>query len=200
MGLTSQLPAACSYEGFDNMRNAVDWCSKSISAKFPNFRFRFEDVRNSAYNPSGRHTADQFRFPYDDDCFDVVFAVSVFTHMVPEEVSNYISEVSRVLRPGGICFITYFLLDEIAIDQLKSTRTLFDFKFDFGFYRLLDVAVPGAAVAYSDDYVRSEYKRFGLEIREIIYGSWCERGQQRDSAAHQSSVIRQDVVIAGFSN
>jgi len=39
--------------------------------------------------------------PFDDDSFDVVVADYVLEHVAPEDVDRFVSEVVRVLRPGG---------------------------------------------------------------------------------------------------
>ncbi|MGK2857264.1 MAG: class I SAM-dependent methyltransferase [Thermoanaerobaculia bacterium] len=44
--------------------------------------------------------------PFDDDAFDAVYAVSVFTHFSTEEQRAWAKELARVLRPGGVAAIT----------------------------------------------------------------------------------------------
>ena len=39
-----------------------------------------------------------FRFPFSDDRFDLAVACSIFTHMLPDEIENYVAEVFRVLK------------------------------------------------------------------------------------------------------
>ena len=68
-------------------------------------------MRNTHYNPGGEIEALRYRFPYDDGQSDVVFAASVFTHMKPENVTRYFAEAGRVLRRGGRCLFSFFLLD-----------------------------------------------------------------------------------------
>jgi ubiquinone/menaquinone biosynthesis C-methylase UbiE len=97
-----------SYEGFDVVRHGIQWCSKHITTKYPNFRFQLADIRNKEYNPEGQLTASRYRFPYESSSFDVAFLTSVFTHMLPVEVSNYLTEVHRVLKPGGRCLLLGF--------------------------------------------------------------------------------------------
>ena len=52
--------------------------------------------------------AEKLDFP--DATFDFVCATSVFTHMLPAGVANYLREIRRVLRPGGRCLATFFVL------------------------------------------------------------------------------------------
>lgn len=61
--------------------------------------------------------AGQFRrtrleppLPYGDAQFDLVYALSVFTHMHEENARAWLAELARVVRPGGLALLTY--LDE----------------------------------------------------------------------------------------
>ncbi len=75
------------------------------------FRFTHVDLANDTYNPNGQATAASFRFPSDDATFDLVIATSVFTHLLPDEMGNYLGEIGRVLAPGGRLFSTWFVVD-----------------------------------------------------------------------------------------
>ncbi len=50
--LAGYLSATGSYDGFDVVRKAIEWCETNIQS--PNFRFRHVDVRNRYYNPEGQ--------------------------------------------------------------------------------------------------------------------------------------------------
>jgi ubiquinone/menaquinone biosynthesis C-methylase UbiE len=68
---------------------------------------------NSAYLPDETlPSASETKFPYPDESFDFAFAHSVFTHLTPDASSNYLNEVSRVLRHGGASYTTWFLFDD----------------------------------------------------------------------------------------
>ncbi len=43
--------------------------------------------------------------PFDDDDFDVSFAVCVFHHILPEHRETVVSEMQRVTKPGGLVLI-----------------------------------------------------------------------------------------------
>ena len=60
----------------------------------------------------GRITPEAFVFPYDDDVFDVAHLSSVFTHLLPTTIDHYLREINRVLRPGGRCVSTFFVLND----------------------------------------------------------------------------------------
>jgi len=90
-----------SYDGFDAAREPVQWCQDHISSRFSNFRFRHVDTFSPRYNPAGKVRGVELEFPYDSNRFDVTFAASVYTHMLPEEIAHFVAETARVLRPGG---------------------------------------------------------------------------------------------------
>lgn len=63
-------------------------------------------VEAQSANPAGRYAVfDGARLPYDEDAFDMTFAVCVFHHVEPEARGALASEMARVVRPGGIVAI-----------------------------------------------------------------------------------------------
>ena len=163
-----------SYDGFDIMPEAIRWCQKNITPRHPNFRFRLADVRNDRYNPKGTQKASEYRFPYEDDSFDLVFLLSVFTHMLPRDMENYLSEIARVLKPGGRCVVSYLLLNDEARRNIEAGGGAFDFrhKIEEGCYAQLP-ELPEAAVAYEEERIRALFNDLSLRIREPIrYGTW----------------------------
>lgn len=164
--LTRFLSENGRYEGFDVVKKGVDWCQQQITARFPNFQFRYISLENDLYRSDGG-SASNFRFPYPDASFDFAVANSVFTHMLPDEVDNYIGELYRVLRPGGVCYLTFFLFDE------KTTWPEgFEFPFDYTHYRLMDDEVKSANVAFEEKHLREMVERHSLQVRHLCYGYW----------------------------
>jgi ubiquinone/menaquinone biosynthesis C-methylase UbiE len=186
--LTEYLDAKGSYEGIDIVPEGIEWCNKEIAAKFSNFRFTLADVHNKQYHPAGKSQASEYVFPYKDDSFDFTFLASVFTHMLPEAVDNYLSEIARVLRNGGRSMITFFLLNRESLKLMESGVSTINFKYDLNGCRVKERGTPEVSVAYPEGTVRALYKRYGLEIEEPIrYGSWCGRREYLDY---------QDIVVA----
>jgi ubiquinone/menaquinone biosynthesis C-methylase UbiE len=176
------------YEGFDIVPEGIRWCEQKISHKYSNFHFRLADVYNSEYNKEGQYKASEYRFSYGSEEFDFVFATSVFTHLLPQDTENYLSEIARVLKKGERCLITYFLLNLESLKQIHAKISKEDFRYGTGRYRTTDKNTPEAAVAYEEEYIRELYRKFGLQIVEPIhYGHWCGR---------EESLSYQDIVIA----
>jgi GT2 family glycosyltransferase/SAM-dependent methyltransferase len=175
--LTGYLTGDGRYDGFDVMANAIDWCQRHITPRYPSFRFEHAALRNRAYNSSATTAPTAYEFPYPPASFDFVFLTSVFTHMLPDEVRHYLAEIARVLRPGGRCFSTFFLLNAESEGLMRAGLSPhFPFAHRHDGYRVQDVDVPEAAVAYDEPLMRQWYHTAGLVIADPIrYGYWCGR-------------------------
>ncbi|QEH38552.1 hypothetical protein OJF2_71550 [Aquisphaera giovannonii] len=186
-GLTSYLSPEGSYVGIDAVPNGVEWASRTISPHYPNFRFAWIDAYNQTYRPNGRLDPRSYRFPFEDDEFDLVYMRSVFTHMLPDDVENYLSEVRRVMKPGGRSLITYFLLNSESTRLMGGEGSFINFPHDYGVYSK-HYPGPEGSIAYREGHVRELYRQVGLTIvGPIHFGYWCGRESGRSS---------QDIIIA----
>ena len=172
--LTAYLTSG-SYEGFDIVGDTVRWCQTRITPRFPRFRFQKSDVRSEVFNPRGSFLASEYRFPFEDASFDFVFLTSVFTHMLPEDMEHYLSETARVLKVGGRCLITFFLLNEESLALIASGKAALRFPFERNGFRTNSADHPELAIAYPEDRIRGLFDKFGLTLRSISGGSWCGR-------------------------
>jgi SAM-dependent methyltransferase len=176
MPLTSYLNGEGLYEGFDISEEMVNWCRENITAKFPNFRFQAAAIYNGKYGAKAKGRASEFRFPYADEKFDLIFLTSVFTHMLPADVEHYFEEIARVMKPGGRCLITFFLLNEESTALIDDLKGEYNFEHRCKGYRTINRDAPEEAIAYPEEFVRSLYEKYGLKLREPIrYGVWCGR-------------------------
>lgn len=177
------------YEGIDIIREAIDWCDDNVTQKFPNFHFRWADVFNGYYNPKGKFQPYEYKLPYNDNSFDLVIAYSVFTHMLRKETEHYFSEISRVMKKGGKCWLTFTILDVESLKQIQLKKTLADFNYEFDGYRSTSIDNPEASIAWNENIIRDICKKNSLKIIEPIYpGHW--RG------ISLTNMFWQDVVIA----
>lgn len=172
--LVSYLDQQGLYEGIDITRAGIEWCRRAY-APYSNFRFQHIDVFNRLYNPAGRTPASEYRFPFENQSFDFVMLGSVFTHMLPADLENYLREVRRVLKSGGRCLITYFLLNDESLGLIRAGKSTIDFKYAFENYRIAVEESPEDAIAYDESWIRRLYQKHGLDIRRLDYGSWCGR-------------------------
>ncbi len=76
------------FHGTDVDQEAVGWCRAHLAGG--------EFGTNAALPP----------LPYAADSFDIVYSVSVFTHLSEPMQDSWLEELHRILRPGGLLIIT----------------------------------------------------------------------------------------------
>ena len=168
---TNYLTTKGRYEGFDIVKIGVDWCNKNISKSFPNFNFKLIPLKNDLYRLDTNEKASELKFPYENEAFDLVFLTSVFTHMLPNDMENYISEIHRVLKKDKNCFATFFIIDDQSTKSMNEKGHKI-FPFDMGDYSLMDKSVKEANVAYKKDYITDLLKNYNFEITNFLRGNW----------------------------
>jgi SAM-dependent methyltransferase len=93
--------------GCDISHPAVDWCQKHLP---------FIEVRANALEPP---------LPYASASFDLIYALSVLTHLPIEKQLAWCDEFCHLLRPGGLLLLT--LHGDAYIDRLRSEeRRIYD--------------------------------------------------------------------------
>lgn len=176
--LTHYLVDEGHYVGMDIVQRSIKWCRKHITSKYPNFEFYHVDLDNPRYN-AGSLQAKDYVFPFDDHSFDFVYLTSVFTHMLPEDMENYVGEIARLMRPQGRALITYFLLNDAqaALETQGKNVMAFPFTFPFGrgVYRGRENQLPERGLAYEEPYVRELLAQHSLQIDATYYGYWSGR-------------------------
>jgi SAM-dependent methyltransferase len=188
------LTADRQYTGFEVVRRKIDFLTEHFTPAHPNFRFVWADVVNSYYNPAGRTSPTEYRFPAADASVDLVFAASVFTHMSPENTAHYIRESARVLRPGGRCVFSFFLVDQITPGVVRPGpfhRADFDFAHRMAGwgdeFRYVRPENPEQMTAYRTSLVARFAAEAGLAMSPPVPGRW--------SGTAANSVTVQDLLV-----
>jgi ubiquinone/menaquinone biosynthesis C-methylase UbiE len=184
--LTQYLNDQAVYQGVDITKVGIEWCRSRITPRFPNFSFLHIDVYNKHYNPDGKSRPSEYKFPFADESFDFVTLGSVFTHMLPADVENYLSEVRRVLTIRGRCLITYFLLNEESNRLIEAGRSTLNFEHVCDGYRTESLEKPELAIAFDEKWIRGLYEKLGLTIQRVDRGSWCGRA---DYLSYQDLIL-----------
>jgi len=187
LSLTEYLGTQGKYIGVDIHKASIRWCQRKISRKHPNFIFLHIDVKNRVYNPNGKWPAEHYIFPFESKSFDVILLKSVFTHMRPEEVNNYLKEIGRLLSDEGRCLATFFLLNQEQEKLSKEGASKLNFSFGDETWRYIYKNRPESGVAYREDYVLECLSKNGLVLGEPIkYGTWSGR---RDGISYQDMLL-----------
>ncbi len=183
------------YTGFDIDPRKIEFLERAFQAAHPNFRFVLADLHNSFYNPAGATPPTEYRFPVPDRSQSLVFAASVFTHMLPANATHYFRESRRVLAAGGRCVFSFFLLDHYVPDAPRPYGfgdPRFSFDHPFGGYgdafAVADPDDPERMTAYRSSLIERMAAEAGLRILgEPRPGLW--------SGLFDNGILAQDLVI-----
>jgi SAM-dependent methyltransferase len=190
--LTDILDQGGRYVGIDVTRESIIWCQHNITMRHPNFTFHHFDAFNEMYNPFGQRTTNDFVLPIAEGTADRIFLASVFTHLLEEEVTHYMREFARVLKPNGLVYASFFLhsaetIASAALVKRVSWDTSFSHPIGDGVY-VTDPVERRAAVAFTDAAMRRMIAEAGLELdRPYLKGWW--------SGLHADADDGQDVAI-----
>jgi SAM-dependent methyltransferase len=166
--LTGYLDSDGAYVGVDMWRQGVQWCSKAITPRFPNFTFRFLDVRHDRLNPSGTAAIEATPLPVADAAFDFVM-LGAINHLTARQLRALVGEAGRALRPGGTYVGTWFVFDDRSRALLPPVAT---------------------AVACHEEAMEEALAAASLHRRALYPGRW--RGAEHPEGFQTF----QDVVVA----
>jgi SAM-dependent methyltransferase len=175
------------YIGVDVDRASVDACRASRVLSDARFTFIHAAVHGDVYT-GGETPASRYRFPFPDDAFSHIIMCSVVTHLLPAEVENYLREIGRMLRPGGVAVFSTFLTDH------GEGRGLYSFPRHHDGYWLMQDDRPRKGVAYDLRFVDRMIAAANLHrtVAPVI-GSWRD---DPDVPVADPSFSAQDLVVA----
>jgi 2-polyprenyl-3-methyl-5-hydroxy-6-metoxy-1,4-benzoquinol methylase len=133
--------------GSDYNRDAVRWCSR---------RLTFATFGVNGLQPPLAHA---------DDSFDLVYALSVFTHLPEPLLSGWRDELRRVIRPGGWLIVSTH--GEAFLPQLSSAQ---QDEFRQGGTPVIDDRAAGTnrcGVYFSERYIRERFAQ-GFEVLDVV--------------------------------
>lgn len=166
-----------SYVGVDVREDKISFLNGTLGARAVNFSFAHIDMRNGFYNRLGEARA--CRLPCADASTDVVVAMAVFTHLLPDAIESYFDEASRILRRGGRLVLSCYLLDFYRPDAVRPAKySAADFAFDHEITgvraaRTSDRHCPEHMLAYELRYLEDIAMQRGLEVQQpVLPGAW----------------------------
>jgi SAM-dependent methyltransferase len=180
--LLGYLDRSGAYVGFDVSREAVRWCQDHITSRNPAFTFVHADIRNLEYNANGAISASRYAFPCGDESIDFAFATSVFTHLRADDVTHYLGEIRRVLKPAGRAMLTFFIIDDVARRLMADGKASLNFDVDLADCFTIDEKTPERAIAYPESRIMALLREAGLVLVPPVYfGSWSGRPGMLDT-------------------
>jgi len=121
---------------------------------------------------------------YRADSIDMIYSVSIFSHLNPDSQRKWLGELHRVLKPGAFCFLT--TEGRTALAQMNS---LFDpaaleeqglLYREYGFLGqknlvpvtnvLLGIEGSYGSTAMTPEFIRAQWPSSGFEVLEVIEG------------------------------
>lgn len=194
LALLPRLTGQQRYIGLDPHGEAISWAQTNIGAFHSRARFERIDLVSGVYNPDGVIRGQDYEFPFEDGSLDLVYMISVLTHVDLPTVATYIREAARTLKPGtGRLAATYFLLDGEVDDLIAAGGgAYYSFPHAAGESRVENVAEPEAAIAHPRARVLEMLAEAGFSRVHVREGHWSGR-------TGGYPIDFQDLVIADFT-
>jgi len=131
----------------------IDWCQLNLTAYDSNFVFYHHDVYSPVYGPD--NSANKVApLPADDATFSLVVSHSVFTHLYQYQTEHYLTELTRILEPGGLIYSTWFFFNRAAFHTLATHQNCL----------FVNERDPSQAVYYDWNFFRRVARERGLRV------------------------------------
>lgn len=162
------------YYGADVWLEGIELCKKRFP--FENMSFHTIPAKNNYYFDDFKPgVSNEFSLDFlPSEELDLIYAISVFTHLIEEDTRAYLREFKRTLKPEGCAFITCFIIDKFFFDDAREKGTINAFT---------EVA-PGHYQAFEgQDFFAGFTKRkweemvsdVNLEIVSFERGTWANK-------------------------
>jgi cyclopropane fatty-acyl-phospholipid synthase-like methyltransferase len=165
VGVAERFGSIGLYHGVDVQKSLITWADRNIGRR-PGFRFTWVDLANERYNPQGRPDRS---IPAETGAYDILYAYSVLSHMLSEDLAGYLAEFRRVLKPGGTAWFTAFVEANVP-DETENPVGYGPLKWDGRLH----------CVRFSRGYFEAIMQKAGLTISDF------EQGRETDG---QSSYL-----------
>ncbi len=152
-----------------SVRHLLDWgcgsgrVTRHLIDRFPRARVYGHDIDRDAVQWAAKNLGGAFApcqlappLPHPDHRFDLVIALSVFTHLTREYQALWLDELRRIIRPGGILLATTH--GAFAGRWNFSNPDEFDRVFRSGFYDGFRDEDLGEVA--TGDYYKSTYQTY----------------------------------------
>ena len=100
--------------------------------------------------------------------------------MMPEDVQHYLEQISQVLKDGGRCMATFFIIDEEVRKAMNDKQTTFEFNHAYNGYYLMSANVKEANVAYDENYLYDMIRQSGMQVILKSRGGWSKGREPLD--------------------
>jgi SAM-dependent methyltransferase len=150
------------YVGVDIDKEMIEYCRKNFSEK--QFRFVLSPHKSSTYSSGEQEKrgAREVLTIADPDSKDFVYSISLYSHLLEDEVHEYLRETFRILRTGGVMYMTFFCIEHVKLGERWT------FGHRQGSALIEDDKYPEAAVAYHEVDMVELTKQVGFREVSVI--------------------------------
>ncbi len=174
------------YIGVDVIKEHIDFDNNNYTN--PLVTFKHFNVNNPSY--ASNQSKQKLKWDFNDNTFDMITALSVWTHLSEDHAIFYLREVNRVLKKGGKAIITFFYLDKHYYESLarrkdeegkfhstNQTKWVFNNNaYDSkNWFCPTWVKVPEDAIGVNKEGMKKMLKESKLKLANYYSGNWKER-------------------------
>jgi SAM-dependent methyltransferase len=154
------------YVGVDIDTEMIKYCRNNFPAD--RFEFILSPHQSRTYSPTNSciapKTMGEVRIG-GSETKDFVYALSLYTHLLEKEALDYLRETYRILRAGGITYITFFCMEHVELGRRWT------FPHRLGNACIENLRYPEAAVAYHEAFMTDLAKNCGFREVAIQRGT-----------------------------
>jgi SAM-dependent methyltransferase len=154
IGIKHLMGHVADYHGVDIQPELLGWAKDHLTDEHT--RFTLVDAHNARYNPDGEQS---FHIPADDGSVDVLYAYSVFSHMLTHDLAGYGATIARILAPEGRAWVTAFVEEDVP-DCVENPTD----------YRKLEWKGALHCVRYDRRFFEATLYDAGLAVDEFVHG------------------------------
>lgn len=153
------------YLGVDIDREMIEYCCRN----FPEERFQFvlSPHKSTTYSPTASHVRGGSTSKFviaEPQSKDFVYSVSLYSHLLEQEVTEYMGETYRILRTDGVMYMTFFCIEHVELGRRWT------FRHRRGSAYIENEQYPEAAVAYHERFIVEMTKDYGFREVSISPG------------------------------
>jgi len=174
-----------------------------FTRNYPNNNYYACDIDDTSINflnknySSVKSYTNNYKPPldYPDSSFDLVYSLSIFSHLNIEDQSDWLKELARVVKKNGYLFLTtegkhavkFWLAEDFHMKEHDAQEKLSKEGFIFKEYdnwkkisssgnimrnssQLLGVKSPYGSMALSENFIYKNWNKHNLKVLDIIEG------------------------------
>ena len=165
------------YVGVDIDNEMLEYCRNNFPAE--RFQFILSPHKSTTYSSGNLDLTSIDRRDLvvaEPNSKDFVYAFTLYTHLLENEITDYLRETYRILRSGGIMYMNFLCIEHVPLGERWT------FQHRCGNAYVESERYPEAAVAYHEGFITELVTNCGF--REVTV-SPPQRGGQTELVARK---------------